>query len=66
MTSGNFESEPVECNRCGSEISGLEPVTTIQFSGAVDGHRTACYDCVEDVIEVWNDGTAIETEVPNE
>ena len=62
MSTADFRSETVECDRCGSEISGLEPVTTIQFSGAVDGHRTACYDCIEDVIDVWNEGEKIETQ----
>jgi hypothetical protein len=51
--------ETTECDRCGKEIGPLEPATNLQFSGGVDALRTACADCIEDIVEVWNEGDAV-------
>ena len=53
---------PSECDRCGRQIHDLEPVTTIQFSGGVDAHRMVCADCIEVIVEVWNEGDAVESQ----
>ncbi|WP_248515074.1 hypothetical protein [Salinarchaeum laminariae] len=53
------DSERQECDRCGTEFGALEPVTNIQFSGGVDALRTACADCIEDLVDTWNEGDAV-------
>lgn len=54
------DEKPSECDRCGGEIHDLEPVTNIQFSGGVDAHRMICHYCIQDIVEVWNQGDAVE------
>lgn len=52
----------VDCDRCGKAITGLEPVTNIQFSGNIDAHRTACHSCIQDLVDVWNEADAVEVD----
>lgn len=47
-----------DCDRCGGEIRPLDVATNIQFSGGVDAQRLACGDCIEDIVDVWNEGDA--------
>lgn len=54
------DQKPVECDRCGREIHELEPVTNLQFSGAMDALRMVCPDCIQDLVATWNEGDAIE------
>lgn len=57
MGSGSFPGdEPVDCDRCEDEIPALMPATSVQFSGGVDAHRLLCYDCITDLVEVYNEG----------
>lgn len=59
MSSITSDERPADCDRCGSEIHDLEPVTSIQFSGGVDAFRMICHTCVEDIVDVWNEGDAV-------
>jgi hypothetical protein len=56
MPEGRIERGEAECDRCGDLIGPLEPCTNIQFSGGVDALRTACHNCIEEIVEVWNEG----------
>lgn len=56
------DREPAECDRCGSEIHVLEPATKIHFSGGVDALRTVCADCIEEIVDVWNEGAVDDTD----
>ena len=58
LSTRSDDDAPVECDRCGGEIGELQPVTNIQFSGGVDALRTACHDCIQAIIETWNQGEA--------
>lgn len=60
MSSITSDEKPSECDRCGDSIGELEPVTNIQFSGGVDALRMVCHDCINDIIEVWNEGDAVQ------
>ena len=60
MSSITQDEKPSECDRCGSEIHKLEPVTSIQFSGGVDALRMVCHHCIQEIVEVWNQGDAVQ------
>lgn len=53
------DERPADCDRCGEDIGQLEPVTSIQFSGGVDAHRMVCVGCIEEIVDVWNEGDAV-------